>query len=75
MVGDVEAFFADDDVPYVSASSRYATRGGYYDYSSESEDYEPILYQRDYKSVDYGFTTHYISSESDYSSHFRYVPN
>ena len=78
MLGEVEAFFADDDVPYVSASSRYPSRNSYYDYhhSSESEDYyEPILYQRDYKPVDYGFTTHYISSESDHSSHFRYVPN
>ena len=26
MAGDVEAFFADDDVPYVSSTSRYKTR-------------------------------------------------
>ena len=26
MAGDVGAFFADDDVPYVSSTSRYKTR-------------------------------------------------
>ena len=26
MAGDVEALFADDDVPYVSSTSRYKTR-------------------------------------------------
>ena len=73
MVNDVEAFFAEDDIPYVSSSSRYYQRPSYYEESSD--DYEPILYRKNYKTVDYGFTTHYYSSESEYDSHFHYKPN